>query len=101
MPAGVAIVMAVAIAVALAVAGCGTRTAPAFSGATVFKQHCATCHSISGTSTPRQQGGDLRRLHLPRVELVQLTAEMPPIHGRLTAREVRAVVSYLQSIEDR
>ncbi len=93
--------MAVAIAVGVAVAGCGASTPPATSGSALFKTHCATCHSISGTSAPHQQGGDLKNLHLPRVELLQLTAEMPAIHGRMTARELRAVVSYLQRIEDR
>jgi mono/diheme cytochrome c family protein len=89
------------LVIAVAVAGCGSERPTPISGAAVFNKHCATCHSISGTSTPRQQGGDLKNLHLPRVEELQLTAEMPPIHGRLSARQVRAVVSYLQSIERR
>jgi mono/diheme cytochrome c family protein len=93
--------VAIVIATAVAAAGCGASTPPALSGSALFNTHCATCHSISGTAAPRQQGGDLRHLHLPRVELLQLTAEMPAIHGRLTARELRSVVSYLQRIEDR
>ncbi len=67
----------------------------------MFAVHCATCHSLSGRSTPRQQGGDLKNLRLPRAELIQFTAEMPPVHGRLSARAVLAVVSYLQSVERR
>jgi mono/diheme cytochrome c family protein len=90
---------AVAIALAVAVAGCGATGPGPNTGSALFKTHCETCHSISGHSAPRQQGGDLKNLHLPRVELVQLTAEMPPIHGRLSAREVRAVVEYLQAVE--
>ena len=82
-------------------AGCGASRPAADSGSALFKAHCQTCHSISGTSTPKQQGGDLKNLHLPRTELLQFAAEMPPIHGLLRPREVRTVVSYLQAIEKR
>ena len=61
--------------------------------------HCETCHSISGSSTPRQQGGDLKNLHLPHSDLIELTEEMPPLHGYLTARELQAVVRYVESVE--
>jgi len=91
---------ALGLVLAVAVAGCGGGRRP-ISGSALFTAHCQTCHSISGTSTPTQQGGDLRNLHLPRVELLQLTAEMPPIRGRMSARETSAVVSYLQEMERR
>lgn len=90
-----------ALGLAATLAGCGARTVAGVSGAVVFTTHCASCHSISGRSLPRQQGGDLRGLRLPRSDLVQLTAEMPPVHGRLTGRDLRAVVAYLQSVERR
>ena len=43
---------------------CSTRTA-------------TTCHSLIRQLAPKQQGGDLKNLRLPRSELLQLTAEMP------------------------
>ena len=87
--------------VAAAISGCGSGGVAAASGSAVFASHCAICHSISGSSTPHQQGGDLEGLRLPRSELRQFTAEMPVIHSRLTARELRAVVGYVQSAERR
>ena len=67
----------------------------------MFAAHCEACHSLSGSSAPHQQGGDLKNLRLPHSDLLQLTAEMPPLHGRLTARELRTVVAYVQSVERR
>jgi mono/diheme cytochrome c family protein len=91
-----------ALVIAATVAGCGGGGAVAgISGPAVFVNHCATCHSLSGSSAPQQQGGDLRHLRLPRAELLQYSAEMPPVHGRLSPPELRAVVSYLQSVERR
>lgn len=95
---------------AAAVGGCGagpatghkpTAAARAVSGRAVFAEHCAVCHAISGRLYRTQQGGDLRGLHLPRNELVQFTVEMPVIRRRLRAREVQAVVSYLQAMSRR
>ncbi len=83
------------------VSGCGSGKVAPIAGSAVFNTHCATCHSLTGHSLPKQQGGDLGHLHLPRSELLQYTAEMPAIRGHLTARELRAVVGYLQSIERR
>jgi mono/diheme cytochrome c family protein len=91
--------VAVAAGAAIALAGCGTDAGGGVSGAAVFANHCQACHSISGHSAPRQQGGDLRGLRLPRAELLQFTAEMPVLHRRLTERELQAVVSYLQAVE--
>lgn len=73
----------------------------ALTGSAVFAQHCAICHSISGNRYSRKDGGDLRGLHIPRYELVQFTAEMPAVHGRLTGAQVQGVVSYLQSLARR
>ena len=90
-----------ALLAAGAVAGCGSAGSRAVSSAALFATHCGACHSLTGSSTPRQQGGDLKRLRLPRSELLQFTAEMPVMHGPLTPRELRAVVSFLQSVERR
>lgn len=90
-----------ALGLAASVAGCGAVTVARVSGPAVFAMHCETCHSLSGSSSPKQQGGDLKNLRLPRNDLLQLTAEMPPLHGRLTARELRAVVAYVHAVERR
>ncbi len=87
-----------AVLLAAGISGCGGT---AVSGRTVFANHCEVCHSISGSSSPEQQGGDLRGPRLPRNDLVQYAAEMPAVNGRLTAVEIRAVASYLQSVERR
>lgn len=87
--------------VAVAISACGSSGVAAASGSAVFASHCAICHSISGSSTPHQHGGDLKGLRLPRSELLQYAAEMPVLHSRLTPRELRAVVSYVQSAERR
>lgn len=100
--------LAAAALLATAIGGCGSAssrkpTAPAraVSGRMVFAEHCAVCHSISGRLYRTQQGGDLRGLHLPRNELVQFTVEMPVIRRPLRAREVRAVVDYMQAMSRR
>jgi mono/diheme cytochrome c family protein len=92
---GAAIVLA-----ATAIGGCGTRAAGP-SGAAVFTQHCAICHSISGPPAPEQQGGDLGHEHLARRDLVQFTAEMPIVRRPLTRSELRAVVDYVLRAERR
>ena len=94
-------VAAAATLVTAMVSACGSGKVTPIAGSAVFKTHCGTCHSLTAPSLPRQQGGALGQLHLPRSELLQYTAEMPAIRGHLTARELRAVVGYLQSIERR
>lgn len=102
--------LAAAALVAALISGCGAGSAPsheptvptrAVSGRTVFAEHCAICHSISGRLYRTQQGGDLRGLHLPRSELVQFTVEMPVIRRPLRTREVQAVVDYMQAMARR
>ena len=95
----VAVVAASAGMAAAAISGCGGGTSggPSVSGQAVFADHCEICHSIAASSSPEQQGGDLRGLRLARNELVQFTVEMPVIHRRLSAAEVQAVVNYMQS----
>lgn len=87
----------------------GTRTAttpPAavsgrVSGAEVFTRDCLYCHSLSGHNAPSQQGGDLRDLHTSRRQMVELTAEMPRLHGPLTPAQLNAVVEYVMAVERR
>jgi mono/diheme cytochrome c family protein len=86
-------------ALALLASGCGASSSGRSpSGATVFAGSCRSCHSLSRPSSPRQQGGDLRRVHLSRSVLTQFTAEMPVRH-RLTATELRAVVDYVLAVQ--
>jgi mono/diheme cytochrome c family protein len=79
----------------------GSGSGGAVTGSALFAEHCAICHSVSGNRYSRKDGGDLRHLHLPRYELVQFTAEMPAVHGRLTGAQVQTIVSYLQSLARR
>jgi mono/diheme cytochrome c family protein len=109
---------------ALALAGCGssgaahsgprsnpsgtfklpTATRPSAAGQVagreVFGHACSTCHSLSGHSTPKQQGGDLLHDPLRRAVLVQFTSEMPVKH-RLTRAELNAVVDYVLAVQKR
>lgn len=82
-----------------ALAGCGSSAHA--NTAALFRSDCQACHSISGRATPRQQGGDLRYLHLPRAELEQYIAEMPVLHRAPTRAQVRALAAYLQKLEQR
>lgn len=95
-------VTVVAVAAALCgigLGGCGSGTR--VSGRVVFNADCADCHSISDTSSPEQQGGDLRGLRLSRGELAQFTTEMPVVNKPLTRKQMRAVVDYVRSVERR
>jgi mono/diheme cytochrome c family protein len=99
---------AAAVLLAAGIIGCGAgagngsgRPTSRVSGRSVFAADCAVCHSISGHSSPKQQGGDLRGLRLPRRELVQFTVEMPALHHALTPAQVQAVVAYVRSVEPR
>jgi mono/diheme cytochrome c family protein len=81
------------------VAGCGgSLTQRTESGQAVFNGECGTCHSLVGRQSPRQQGGDLRGLRVPRAILLQFTAEMPVPH-RLTRADRNAVVNYILSVQ--
>jgi mono/diheme cytochrome c family protein len=90
--------------VALFLAGCGSSgSAPASSSALghqVFAHQCSFCHSLSGHSSPRQQGGDLLGTHLRRPALYQFTAEMPVRH-RLSRAALNAVVDYVLAVQRR
>jgi mono/diheme cytochrome c family protein len=68
------------------------------SGHEVFAHECSFCHSLTGHSSPKQQGGDLLDARLRRPVLVQFTAEMPVKH-RLTKAELNAVVDYVLAVQ--
>ncbi|HEX8975153.1 MAG TPA: cytochrome c [Solirubrobacteraceae bacterium] len=98
------------LVVVLALAGCGSSgsgshassAAPgpvaSVSGHEVFSRQCAFCHSLSGHSTPKQQGGDLLGIHLQRPVLTQYTAEMPVRH-KLSRAQLKAVVDYVLAVQ--
>jgi mono/diheme cytochrome c family protein len=81
-------------------AGCGAPAAGSVSGRAVFNQDCSACHSLRGTENPRRQGGDLLAFHSSRVQLTQLTAEMPVRHA-LDRSQLRAVVNFVMAAESR
>ncbi|MDQ6835795.1 MAG: cytochrome c [Actinomycetota bacterium] len=100
MPARTAALLA---ATSVGMAGCasaGTRPGPERSavGRMVFATSCRACHSLSGASSARQQGGDLLDVHLRRPVLLQFTAEMP-VRRRLHRAEVEAVVDYVLAVQ--
>lgn len=99
MRAQMAVLLGVVVA---ALSGCGSGRGPvaSVSGHDVFAHQCSFCHSLSGHSTPRQQGGDLLGIHLRRLELTQYTAEMPVRH-RLSRGELKAVVDYMLAVQRR
>lgn len=83
---------------ALLLAGCGASHPRASPPARVlFIQACGACHSLSGASSPRQQGGDLSRFHATRTQYLELAREMP-VRRHLSETELRAVVSYVMGI---
>ena len=70
------------------------------SGRELFTRDCGFCHSLSGHSSPKQEGGDLLGAHLRRPVLVQFTAEMPVKH-RLSRADLNAVVDYVLAVQRR
>jgi polyvinyl alcohol dehydrogenase (cytochrome) len=72
-----------------------SRTLPAEpDGATLFEQHCATCHN--GAPNNRAPAPDVLKQRSPEAILSALTAgAMRPQGGRLTGAERRAVAEYL------
>ena len=87
------------ITAATAVVGCGGSLAqPAESGQAIFGRECGACHSLSGHQSPRQQGGDLRGLRVPRASLLQFATEMP-VPRPLTRAGRNAVVNYILSVQ--
>jgi mono/diheme cytochrome c family protein len=85
-------------ALGLSAAGCGGRYPDA--GGVLFDQACGQCHTLSGRTDRFHQGGDLQHFHSTRVQLLQLTAEMP-VRRPLTRGELETIVTYLRTIEAR
>jgi mono/diheme cytochrome c family protein len=88
----------VAASAALLVGCGGSRPRGSPSPRVLFGEACGACHSLSGSSSPSQQGGDLLRFHASRTQFLQLAREMP-VRRHLTDTELRAVVSYVIGIE--
>jgi cytochrome c1 len=87
------------IAVACGIAGCGA-TASQPSGAQVFAEKCAACHSVIGNESRHRVGGDLLGYRISRQQLTEFTREMP-VRKPLTHAELSAVVDYLYSLQQR
>lgn len=82
-------------------AGCGggSGTRPR-TGAELFTDECGACHSLVGRQSPRLQGGDLLGYRFGREAMLEFAREMP-VRRPLSARELRAVVSYVIEAERR
>lgn len=80
---------ALLIFAAFAVTGCGHGV----SGRHLFASQCAHCHTLTGHDT-RVEGGDLGGLTLTVGEVESFVRVMP-VRRPLTARELRAVSSYV------
>jgi mono/diheme cytochrome c family protein len=93
--------LAACVATVIVAVGCGgSRAQRAESGRAVFGRECGACHSLLGPQSPRQQGGDLRGLRVPRAILLQFAAEMP-VPYPLTRSDRDAVVNYILSVQQR
>jgi mono/diheme cytochrome c family protein len=88
-------------AIALLCAGCGSGAAsPKVDGKALFAENCATCHSLTGRQSPRQQGGDLLSLRMSEEEMLEFVREMPVRHP-LSSTQQRAVADYVRALEAR
>ncbi len=95
----VAVTVVVVLSVGLAACGAG-RSSPVPSGRTLFAQACSACHSLSGTQSPRRQGGDLLGIRFSRAVMLQFVREMP-LRRPLSPAELRAVSDYVVAVERR
>ena len=90
-----------ALAVATVVAGCGSSAGqPRATGRALFAEDCAVCHSLTGHSSPRQQGGDLLGFRMTRAQMLEFVREMPVPH-RLSSADEDTVADYVRSIESK
>lgn len=69
--------------------------------AALFSRDCGACHSLTVPARRNQQGGELGAAHLSLAEIRQLTAEMPRLHGALSAAEVAVLSRYVASAQRR
>ena len=107
----VSAVLGIGIALSLTI---GTRVAAAQAaddGATVYRQHCRTCHGASGTPTQRMVGlyPKLKTLSdsslmagLTEDAIVNLIkkgqGDMKPLGDKLTAAQMTAVAQYVKTL---
>ena len=75
--------------------GTGSAPRPGVAAAALFSRDCAVCHSLTAPARRTQQGGELGAAHLSLAEIRQLTAEMPRLHGPLSATEVAVLARYV------
>ena len=93
--------LAAALAIAAIAAGCGSGGGPPRATArALFAEDCGACHSLTGTASPRQQGGDLVAFHMTRAQMLEFVREMPVPH-RLSSAQQEAVADYVRSVEAR
>ncbi len=89
------------VAIVGLVSGCGAANAPApVNGAALFREDCSSCHSLIGNESLHRQGGDLLHYDLGPGILRQFTREMP-VHPRLDAQHLAAIVEYVYRAEQR
>jgi mono/diheme cytochrome c family protein len=87
--------------VTVALAGCvPTGAARRTDGQTLFSQDCGVCHSLSGSQSPRRQGGDLLAVHASRAAMLQFVQEMPVRHP-LSSAQLRTIAAYVLAVEAR
>ena len=90
-----------AVALTVLAAGCGSSggsTRP--TGAALFSEDCAVCHSLDGRPSPHQQGGDLLAVHMTLGQMLEFVREMPVPH-RMSSAEQETVAGYVRSVEAR
>lgn len=90
-----------ALAIAAVAGGCGSGGGSSRAGGpALFTENCATCHSLNGRDSPRQQGGDLLGAHMTRAEMLEFVREMPVPH-RMSPAEQKTVADYILSVQAR
>jgi mono/diheme cytochrome c family protein len=87
------------LVIAPACCGCGSGAAsPKVDGRALFAENCAVCHSLTGRSSPRQQGGDLLGFRMSEQQMLEFVREMPVRHP-LSSTQQRAVADYVRALE--
>jgi mono/diheme cytochrome c family protein len=93
--------LALLLSCCAAVSACGGQThgaAAASSRRTLFTEACGACHTLTGHSDPRHQGGDLLDFHATGTQFLQLASEMPVRHP-LSRTQLNAVVRFVMGLE--
>jgi mono/diheme cytochrome c family protein len=70
-------------------------------GATLFKQNCASCHTLKAAGATGQVGPNLDQLKPPKDIVVRQVTNggngMPAFGGRLSTAQIDAVAAYVAS----